>query len=88
MIAGIPRVLGMCSPSVKGPNADFRKLRAEDICRLHYSAMSGELDSFDASGEETIHSGPYGSMPILVISHDPAKVLAKPHTTTQDVDKE
>lgn len=88
MIAGIPRVIGMCSPSVKGPNADFRKLRTEDICRLHYSAMSGELDSFEASGEETIHSGPYGSLPILIISHDPAKMLATPHTTKQEIDRQ
>ena len=88
MIAGIPRLIGMCSASPHGPNADLWKLRAEDICRLHYSAMSGELDSFHASGEETIHTGPYGSLPILIISHDPAKMLATTHPTKQDVGRQ
>ncbi|QNI37292.1 alpha/beta hydrolase [Edaphobacter sp. 4G125] len=88
MIAGIPRLIGMCSPSAQGANADFRKLRAEDICRMHYSAMSGELDSFQASGEETVHTGPYGSLPILIISHDPAKVLVKSHSTKQEIDRQ
>ena len=88
MIAGIPRLIGMCSASPHGPNADLWKLRAEDICRLHYSAMSGELDSFQASGEETVHTGPYGSLPILIISHDPAKMLATPHPTKQDVGRQ
>ena len=87
-IAGVPRLIGMCSPSVQGPKAAFRKLRAEDICRLHYSAMSGELDSFQASGEETVRTGPYGSLPILIISHDPGKMLAKPHPTKQDIGRQ
>ena len=50
--------------------------------------MSGELDSFHASGEETIHTGPYGSLPILIISHDPAKMLATTHPTKQDVSRQ
>jgi hypothetical protein len=64
------------------------KLRAEDLCRLHYSAMSKELDSFNTSGEETVHTGPYGSLLILILSHDPAKALAQPHVTRQDMDRE
>ena len=88
MIAGVPRLIGMCSPSVQGPKAAFRKLRAEGICRLHYSAMSGELDSLQASGEETIHTGPYGSLPILIISHDPAKMLVTPHPTKQEAGRQ
>ena len=88
MIAGFPRLIGMCSPSVQGPTAAVRKLRAEDICRLHYSAMAGELDSFQASGEETIHTGPYGSLPILIISHDPAKLLARPHPAKEEISRQ
>lgn len=88
MIAGIPRLIGMCSPSVQGVNADFRKLRAEDICRVHYISMSGELNSFQASGEETVHTDPYGSLPILIISHDPAKVLDKSRPTEQEVGRQ
>lgn len=88
MIAGVPRVIGMCSLSGKETNAGFRKLYAEDICRLHYSAMSEEVDSFEVSGQETVHSGPYGSLPILIISHDPAKMLIRPHTTKLDIERQ
>src|SRR6185437_15510466 len=31
-----------------------------------------EVESFDRSGEETIHTGPYGALPILIFSHDPS----------------
>jgi hypothetical protein len=32
-----------------------------------------ESDSFDLSGEETIRTGPYGALPVLIFSHDPAR---------------
>jgi pimeloyl-ACP methyl ester carboxylesterase len=88
MIAGVQRLIGMCSPSTVGTEANFKKLRAEDICRLHYSAMSKELDSFNASGEETVHTGPYGQLPILILSHDPAKALARAHSAKGEVGRQ
>jgi hypothetical protein len=35
------------------------------------------MDNLDRSGQETIHSGPYGALPILIFSHDPARTLSK-----------
>jgi hypothetical protein len=49
--------------------------QAEDVCRVHYAAITSELDSFNQSGHQTIHSGPFGSLPILIFSHDPAKSI-------------
>jgi hypothetical protein len=48
-------------------------LQAEDICHFQVSAWSAEMDSFDRSGQETIRTGPYGALPILIFSQDPAK---------------
>lgn len=84
MVAGVPRLMGMCSGGAKDAGYDFRKVNAEAVCRMHYSSMLAELSSFDRSGEETIHTGPYGDVPILVFSHDPAKVLQGRHSA-QDV---
>ncbi len=86
MILGVPRLMGMCG-SAQGVPGDPRKLQAEDICRLHYSVMSAETEAFDESGQQTVHSGPYGALPILIISHDPGKQLPQ-HPTQQDLDRE
>ena len=50
---------------------------AEDVCRVHMSAMTAELDRLNQSGRQTVHSGPYGALPILIFSHDPAKILSQ-----------
>jgi pimeloyl-ACP methyl ester carboxylesterase len=87
MIAGVPRLIGMCSEGTQGVGDHTRKLQAEAICRLHYSAMSAEVDSIDQSGQQTVHSGPYGALPILIISHDPSKQMSK-HPTQRDFDRQ
>jgi pimeloyl-ACP methyl ester carboxylesterase len=86
MIVGVPRLIGMCG-GAQGVVDHIRRLQAEDICRLHYSVMSAELESFDESGRQTVHSGPYGTLPILIISHDPTKQLPQ-HPTQQDLNRE
>ena len=80
MVAGVPRLMGMCSGEARDAGYALRKLNAEAICRMHYSSMAAEASAFDQSGEETVHTGPYGDLPILVISHDPAKALEEQHT--------
>jgi pimeloyl-ACP methyl ester carboxylesterase len=75
LIAGIPRLIGMCSKPAKGMDPDAGRQQAEDVCRVHYTAITNELDSFNQSGHQTVHSGPFGSLPILIFSHDPAKAI-------------
>jgi len=84
MVAGVPRLIGMCSGGTKDAGYAFRKRNAEAICRMHYSSVSEELSSFDRSGEETTHSGPDCDVPILVFSHNPANVFQGRHSA-QDV---
>ncbi len=85
MSIGIPRLMGMCSQSIKGFDARAAKLQAEDICHSHLSPMFDELNSVNRSGQETVHSGPYGTIPILIISEDPAKMAAGSSTDAANV---
>lgn len=69
---GIPRLSGACSRS--SPASDpAAKLQSEDECHDRSAAVAAELQSFDRSGEETVHTGPYGALPILIFSQDPVR---------------
>jgi len=75
--AGIPRLLGECSLPFPGFGAQASSLQAEDQCHDRSAAVAGEVESFDRSGEETVHTGPYGTLPILIFSQDPAHTAAQ-----------
>ena len=75
--AGIPRLLGECSRTFPGFDAQAARLQAEDQCHDRSAAVAGELESFDRSGEETVHTGAYGTLPILIFSQDPAHSIAQ-----------
>ena len=85
MSTGIPRLLGMCSQSIKGFDARAAKLQAEDICHTNVSPMFDAMDGINRSGQETVHSGPYGALPILIISEDPAQAVAASSTDAANV---
>jgi pimeloyl-ACP methyl ester carboxylesterase len=69
---GIPRLMGMCSQNFPGFDPRAAQLEAEDQCQRRPGAPAAEMDSFDRSGEETARTGPYGALPILIFSQDPA----------------
>jgi pimeloyl-ACP methyl ester carboxylesterase len=75
-IVGVPRLMGRCSHPTPGLDAHDAQLQAEDFCEMHPGASVAEFSSMERSGLETVHTGPYGSLPILILSHDPAKALA------------
>jgi pimeloyl-ACP methyl ester carboxylesterase len=74
---GIPRVLGQCARSFPGFDPATAKLQAEDLCHERFGAIGEEERSFDSSGEEAVHTGPYGALPILIFSQDTAKAVAE-----------
>jgi pimeloyl-ACP methyl ester carboxylesterase len=74
---GIPRVFGQCSQKFPGFDASAARLQAEDLCHAQWGSMAAEEESFDQSGEETIHAGPYGALPILIFSQDIGKGAAQ-----------
>jgi pimeloyl-ACP methyl ester carboxylesterase len=70
-LLGIPRVMGQCTPE-EGFSESVRKMIAEDQCRPSlFAAIAQEDKSFRQSGNETIHTGPFGDLPILIFSEDP-----------------
>jgi pimeloyl-ACP methyl ester carboxylesterase len=72
---GMPRWRGECSQKFSGFDARTSKLQAEDQCREPLAAFAGEMENFDRSGEETVHTGPYGALPILIFSQDTTKPI-------------
>jgi len=76
-IGGLPRLEGQCSQFIRGFDPRAAKLLAEDSCHDHLGAITAEMGSFNRSGQETVHTGPYGALPILIFSHDPTKALPK-----------
>ncbi len=75
----------MCSESLPGFDARAARLKAEDLCYKRPGAFAGEMASFDRSGEETVHTGPYGDLPILIFSRDPVNAASadEPAEVTQ-----
>jgi pimeloyl-ACP methyl ester carboxylesterase len=79
--AGIPRLFGACSRRLPGSDARAAKLQAEDQCHHPFAAIDGEAQNFERSGEQTVHTGPYGTLPILILSQDPARAASEGQPT-------
>jgi pimeloyl-ACP methyl ester carboxylesterase len=78
---GVPRLMGMCSKSPHSLDARSGRLQAEDHCEIHVDSPINEMRNMERSGLETVHSGPYGSLPILILSHDPEKTMTTENST-------
>jgi pimeloyl-ACP methyl ester carboxylesterase len=85
-IVGIPRLLGKCSSHTSGPDHEAAQRQAEEFCEVHVNSPLSEARSIEQSGQETVHSGPYGDLPILVFSHDPAKSLPTENAAQRKVE--
>jgi pimeloyl-ACP methyl ester carboxylesterase len=75
MILGWYRLLGDCSSIPSGFEAYGDWIKADSCVPSQIDAIEQELDAEQASGQETIHAGPFGSLPVLIFSRDPS-VLA------------
>jgi pimeloyl-ACP methyl ester carboxylesterase len=76
-VVGIPRLLGQCAQKFSGFAPAAAKLQAEDGCHDRFAAIAEEAESFDRSGEETAHTGPYSMLTILIFSQDTTKAAAE-----------
>ena len=86
-IAGVPRLLGKCSHATPGLDAHDSQLQGEEFCGMHVQAPLGESGNFERSGLETVHTGPYGALPILIFSHDPVKAQSTANSTQKMADE-
>jgi pimeloyl-ACP methyl ester carboxylesterase len=87
-VSGLLRVSGKCTRPIPGFDVRAGQLLAEDLCYPDFSSVGRELASFNASGHETVHAGPFGALPVLIISQDPAKPLSQKHPPRQIVELE
>jgi pimeloyl-ACP methyl ester carboxylesterase len=72
-ILGIPRLLGFCSRPKPGFDAATGILQREDLCHTEYGPVLNELEGRGRSDQQTTRTGPYGELPILILSADPAQ---------------
>ena len=86
--AGLPRIVGSCARPMAGFDPHASDLLAEDLCHPQYGAVNQELSSFNASGRETAHTGPFGDLPVLIISQDPQQAVTLAHGSHQVIDME
>lgn len=75
-ILGVPRLIGACSGPISGLDVPAALVRHADQCHEPFQAIKAESDSLDLSDEEGLHTGPYGAMPILILSADPVTQAA------------
>ena len=69
-VLGLRRAMGGCAPE-EGFSKSAAKMIAEDQCRTSVlAAAAQEFNSIQQSGDETIHTGPFGNLPILIFSQD------------------
>jgi pimeloyl-ACP methyl ester carboxylesterase len=68
---GWNRIRGECTQIPPGFDRYAAWLRADSCVPSQLKAIEGELDAERLSGEETLHAGPFESLPILIVSRDP-----------------
>ena len=77
LILGLPRLFGNCSRTLPGFDAHAGSLEAETACAPSVVTAIREEDGVEESNRETEHTGPFGALPILIFSRDPAWNLPK-----------
>jgi pimeloyl-ACP methyl ester carboxylesterase len=71
MALGWYRIKGECTQILPGFERYAAWIKADSCVPAQVTAVEGELDSERLSGEETVHAGPFGALPILIFSRDP-----------------
>ncbi len=69
---GIPRIQGECSQVAPGFEHNATWLRADSCIPSQFDAILAEGAASEASGQETLGTGPFGDLPVLIISSDPS----------------
>jgi pimeloyl-ACP methyl ester carboxylesterase len=83
-VLGIARLRGFCSAFDPGVEPWISELHFEHECNEPLAAIEQERTAFVRSGNQTIHTGPYGDLPILIISRDPQHKLHEPSAVSAE----
>jgi pimeloyl-ACP methyl ester carboxylesterase len=91
MELGFFRALGYCTDSSPGLGIYEKWIDADTCVPSRVDAMENELDAARTSEQETLHAGPFGDLPILILSRDPNALppnlpaaIAKPNSVMWD----
>jgi pimeloyl-ACP methyl ester carboxylesterase len=71
-VTGVMRVMGQCTEVGKGMESYSAWIKADSCAPSQVSSVEREMKAVPVSGDETVSSGPFGNMPILIFSQDPA----------------
>jgi pimeloyl-ACP methyl ester carboxylesterase len=74
MTVGWYRLQGACTAIPPGFERYSAWIKADSCIPSQMDAVESELDAERASGEETLHAGPFGTLPVLILSRDPQSV--------------
>ena len=85
-ILGVPRLVGRCGRPIPGWESRAGKALGEDECQPRDASLS-EYESLPLTGEETVHTGPFGALPILIFSQDTTRWTEVPNPTRQAIDQ-
>ena len=72
MELGWNRIKRECTQIMPGFERYAAWIRADSCVPSTITAVEGELDSERLSGEETVHTGPFAALPVLIFSRDPS----------------
>jgi pimeloyl-ACP methyl ester carboxylesterase len=72
MTLGWYRLHGDCTAIPSGYEAYSRWIKADSCVPSQVKAVEEELDAEQTSGRETVHAGPFGDLPVLILSRDPS----------------
>jgi len=82
---GIPRITGDCNIG-EGFEILAGKMLSEDQCRAApFTALEREDEDFRQSGKETIQTGPFGDLPILIFSQDNHPSATEPRSKVDEI---
>ena len=68
---GVLRALGQCTKITPGMESYAAWIKADTCAPSQITSVEREMKGVPASGDETVHSGPFGNLPILIFSQDP-----------------
>jgi pimeloyl-ACP methyl ester carboxylesterase len=86
-VLGLARLHGWCGHASPGPDRRYAEALAEDNCVAHWSGVQEFLAARETSAEVVL-APPLGTLPVLVVSRDPSRVLARPSASADEVARE
>ncbi|MGD0890337.1 MAG: alpha/beta hydrolase [Terracidiphilus sp.] len=70
-VTGVLRAMGQCTEVAPGAESYAAWIKADTCMPSQIISVEREMKAVPASGDESVHTGPFGDMPLLIFSQDP-----------------